>query len=626
MALEQISPTEDDFQHTDWQGVLDGAAERTCDVYARLYAEKAREAGQGGDAVACQVFELMYHVCSFVLNLDSPTEPFGGPFPFRPDWQGVSVDDFQDCHLVTLEAIVGNITDPELRARVADILWYHRRGGHRMAELAVSSYLESADVLEDPENRYLCAHRMERALSLAASLGRNNQSFKDVIAHIEMVLDKYQGEDPLFLSAHLMQMLQDHRQGDPEKYRSIAEKAALRAESEESGIKWHKARGYWTIAARWHAIQGDDESARQCQLRVADTFVNEAEDRLGQGPGSYSVAASWIQQAIQCLRRVKGTKGRREQLHRKLVEYQKKSVEDFEASSFSFDVSEFSQRAIRLVEGKPLPEALLALAVIDSSPKVDDLRMRVQDFSQKYGLMYLFPMRQLGEDGRVLGRRPSLYGNEEDAGQALRAEMFKEASRDQGLVAHAVIQPALAQIRREHSVRVSDLLTLVQYSPFVPRGREYLFARGLHAGLTGDPVTAVHLLCPQVEHSVRTILERRGAAVSGLDEQGVQKMHLLDANLNKPKLAEILGEDIVFDLQGLLVKEFGSNLRNRVAHGLMEHGEFYSWNALYLWWLVLRLCLAPVYAQLYPGRDSGEADGAGEDGEHEDSDGVPPPL
>jgi hypothetical protein len=619
MGLQDISPAEGDFEQTDWQGVLDGASEHRCDVYARLYAQKAHEAGERSDAAARQVFELMHHVCSLVLTPDSPTEPLGRHFDFGPDWRGVSVDEFQDCHLATLEASVHGITDPELRARVADILWYHRRGGHKMAELAVRSYLESAEAIEDPENWYLCAERIERALDLAASLGKTNQAYCDVIAHIERVLDKCQGEDPLFLSARLMEMLQRHRQGDPEKYCSIAEKAALRAETEETGIKWHKARGYWTVKARWHAIQGDDEAARECQLLIAKTFVKEAEDRVEQqAPGSYSAAAGDIQQAIECLRRVAGTKHCREALHKELLRYQKRAVEQFKSDTLSIDVTEAAREAAERVEGQSLSDALFTLALMASPPRLEGLRERVEEFSRKHGLAYIFPMRQLGEDGRVVARRESLYGEGEDAARASRAEMFKQARNDQGLIAYAVIRPALAQIHRDHHVRLSDVLALVQHSPFVPPGREYLFARGLHAGLTGDLVTAVHLLCPQIEHSVRAILERRGVPVSGLDDQGVQGMHLLKANLKKPELVQILGEDLVFDLEGLLVEEFGSNLRNRVAHGLMAFEDFYLPDALYLWWLALRLCLAPLYAQMYAGPDSGNDDEtveeAGDDG------------
>lgn len=50
----------------------------------------------------------------------------------------------------------------------------------------------------------------------------------------------------------------------------------------------------------------------------------------------------------------------------------------------------------------------------------------------------------------------------------------------------------------------------------------------------------------------------------------------------------------MFDLQGLLVERFGANLRNRMAHGLMADIEFTTPTVLYLWWLVLRICV--IYA------------------------------
>jgi hypothetical protein len=50
----------------------------------------------------------------------------------------------------------------------------------------------------------------------------------------------------------------------------------------------------------------------------------------------------------------------------------------------------------------------------------------------------------------------------------------------------------------------------------------------------------------------------------------------------------------LFDLQGLLVERHGMNLRNRMAHGLMTDGEFTTPTVLYLWWLVLRICV--IYA------------------------------
>jgi hypothetical protein len=60
----------------------------------------------------------------------------------------------------------------------------------------------------------------------------------------------------------------------------------------------------------------------------------------------------------------------------------------------------------------------------------------------------------------------------------------------------------------------------------------------------------------------------------------------------------MLGADIVFEMRSLLVERFGANLRNDMAHGLVDHDSFYSPSARYLWWLALHLYSFPVLARL----------------------------
>jgi Domain of unknown function (DUF4209) len=55
-------------------------------------------------------------------------------------------------------------------------------------------------------------------------------------------------------------------------------------------------------------------------------------------------------------------------------------------------------------------------------------------------------------------------------------------------------------------------------------------------------------------------------------------------------LVQMFGEDLAFDLRGLLIERFGSNLRNEGAHGLMGYAAFFSPQVTYVWWLTLRLC------------------------------------
>ncbi len=192
-----------------------------------------------------------------------------------------------------------------------------------------------------------------------------------------------------------------------------------------------------------------------------------------------------------------------------------------------------------------------------------------------------------------MGRRPPILSNGADeAEQAICAEMFRLATWYQLLHAINWVEAARQQICLEHNIRVYDLLPLVSNNPFVPPGREMIYARGLHAGLTGDTLVAAHLLIPQLENSIRSLLIRQGYITSQLDRESIQDEFPLNKILHdyEDELENILGEDTLFDLRGLLVERFGSNLRNEESHGLMDYEEFLAPQAIYLWWLALRLC------------------------------------
>ena len=54
-------------------------------------------------------------------------------------------------------------------------------------------------------------------------------------------------------------------------------------------------------------------------------------------------------------------------------------------------------------------------------------------------------------------------------------------------------------------------------------------------------------------------------------------------------MTRILGEDLVFDLDGLLTNRHGANLRNCLAHGLLDWVGADVTHAAYLWWITLHV-------------------------------------
>lgn len=578
--------TKDDFTNTCWQDVVNSSERKDCFTYFNAFWKKALEAKEAGNVREQVVFNILAAVTSTDEIKPESTEEFFADI-FK---------ELKDEQLDFLTTIAPEISDPELQARVTDILWVRRRN-YRMAQLAIPAYLQSATTLESPDHWTYCVDRIERALRLARKIKYQDAA---VVAHIEAVLARYNGEDPLWLSAKLMELLQEYRLGEPAKYGVIAEKAAKLAESAQD---WQRARTLWNIKAVWHRMEKDYSKELSASMSAAETYVKEAESALKRTPPSYLLASSFLQQAVQAFRSIRGTKeetvdakARAEQVHKRLLQYQEKTREEMITTSQGMDISKFVEEARNYVRDKNFQEALFALALLGTPTDISRLRQQVQQQARDFVMSHLFPVVMINEMGKVVAHQLGsvLSDNPEEAEAATRFEMCRNAIYYHNIHAQAYIDPARYQINLEHGVRINDILSIVSHSPFIPPEREYLFAKGLYAGLTGDFFTSTHILIPQIENSIRYLLWQRGIITSGLDDSGIQNEHNLNSTLYRPEIASIFDENTLFDLKCLLVEHSGSNLRNRMAHGLIRDSEFMSPLMSYTWWLTLRLCCLPI--------------------------------
>lgn len=588
--------TKDDFTNACWQDVVNSSQQRDCLSYDSTFWRKAQEAQKAGNFREQAVFGVLAAVTSAAIKPESTEEFFADIFKNLTDEQ-----------LDFLAEIATEISDPELQARVADILWVRRRD-YRMAQLAIPAYLQSATTLESPQHWTYCVDRIERSLRLARKIRYHDEV---VVAHIEAVLIRYNGEDPLWLSAKLMALLQEYRLGEPAKYAALAEKAATSAESAHD---WPRARTLWDIKAVWHRIEKDYGKEFAASMLAAETYVKEAESALERTPPSYMVASHFLQHAVEAFRSIRGTreetvdaKARAEEVHRLLLQYQEETRNEMITSSHNKDISELVEEVRNHVRGKDFQDALFALTLLVPPTNVTQLQQQVQSQAREFVASHLFPIVMVNEMGKVIARQPGsvLSSNPEEAEAATHFEMCRNATYYQNLQAQAYIEPARYQINLEHSVRINDILSIVSHSPFIPPEREYLFAKGLYAGLTGDFFTSTHILIPQIENSIRYLMWRRGIITSGLDDSGIQNEHNLNSTLYRPEIASIFDKDTLFDLRCLLVEHAGSNLRNRMAHGLISDGEFMSPLMPYIWWLTLRLCCLPILIHQQQVEESG---------------------
>jgi hypothetical protein len=344
------------------------------------------------------------------------------------------------------------------------------------------------------------------------------------------------------------------------------------------------------VAKLYKALK-QPEAARKAYYNIAESYVKLADQAVKNSSSPYISGSSFLIKAISIFKKYH-YKSRVDELYPTLLEYQGLSMNEMKEHTVNVEIpkkelDEHMEKVRGAVSGKSIKDALIILSVLCTSPGLKILTEEI--ISQTSVARRIAGVVKVNDEGNTVDTSPPF--DEKDDGEAMNKLLYEQSMYIQRGNVGVTIEPARLQIASEHKITPTDLLPILQKSHFVPKGREMLYAIGLHAGLYEDYITASHVLIPQIEHSIREILKEAGVITSTIDIDEVQNKLDLNTLLYKPELAEIFDKDTVYDLRGLLVEHSGSNFRNLLAHGLIDYGKFSQWQAKYLWWITLRLCI-----------------------------------
>jgi hypothetical protein len=104
-----------------------------------------------------------------------------------------------------------------------------------------------------------------------------------------------------------------------------------------------------------------------------------------------------------------------------------------------------------------------------------------------------------------------------------------------------------------------------------------LLVAGIRAWERDDQVKAAHVLIPQIERALRKIADGLGVPVTKAHPSisGTSVAIGMGEILYNDKVAEALGSDATLHFQALYTDPRGMNLRNEIAHGLIDANQFY---------------------------------------------------
>lgn len=562
------------------------------------FKKAAKHAEEAGKQDESRVFESLAVVCSFHPTFDNKSEPYG-PMMQWGDKRTAIPDDLTDEDLDTIATLKTKISSPLIRARLCDVLWLRRRD-HISAQQACVDYVETAVSCLTKEEWVDSAELFYRGLQLGHFLGRDSEAWKNTERETVQALQSPLAQSEPYYAAKLLRILFEMGAGDPIELAKIAHEHALKADQESDP---RRSRTYFDHEADFWAVAKAKESEATARLASAMTYELEAEKCLSRSAPSLLAASHFLTLGIEALRRAHADQAVVSRLRKKLREYQRDSLKEMKPLMLDSDIAnkvreaseKTAEKVAKYIEHPDLEEALKRLAFAPQIASPAKLRDEVVKLAKDHPLSNLFEATLLDNAGRVKERIGGLLDSGAAQEENIEARMFQNAAQfiwpDR---AATFIEPGRRQIWLQHRPRPHDLSFLVVDNPFVPQEHELIFLRGLFYGLAGDMMLAAHLLTPQLENSIRYVLEQNDVDVSNLESNLTQPVKTLGPLLSMPETKKIFGEDWCFELRGLLIEKTGYSFRHQVAHGFISEAACYGPEPLNVWWIALRLCYTPI--------------------------------
>ncbi len=586
-----------DFAESGWKDTLAQARREGYPAMWQAFSSAACTAMDEGNNARGKVLWLLADACSMMLSPSSQNEPFKA-FMVMGGQRSVIPDDLNDIDIGFFADVVDAIDDIWLKARLADLVWLKKIP--RDASFALKAIDAYRSMPLDVET-WIRGGRdcWPRAINLVRML---KAGAGDRLVQMEaLIIDAFNAATRTdgFLGLWLADLLKSN--GLARTHRAdLAKKLETLSREFDGEGDLYRARKYFSVAAEWYGAGQNVAKSAEMTASVAECWVKEAIAQVSSSSPRHMVAASFYENAIQTYRTIPQKERAAHRMDERIAELrthlndsgQKSLGEMVVIRTPGVDISQLVENARNLVAGKPLQEALLSFANIHQGENVESLRKRVLERMREFPLQFLSAATVMSCDGRVIAKRPAMgWGSELTASDeiAIRSEMIRDYGILVGVVVQGDIWPAHEVLLLEHRLREADFIELARHSPIIPQDRTGLWGKALFAGYERDFVTALHILIPQIEHMVRVHLKQAGAKTTNLAKDGVQNENGMSTLMDLPEAEQVFGKDLAFELRSLFCDAFGPNLRNELAHGLLDESACRLPYAIYAWWLALRL-------------------------------------
>jgi hypothetical protein len=337
-----------------------------------------------------EVFRLLGEISGIHL---SPAErrKIWGPGTVDGDQRSMIPSDIRGAQSDALEAALPRVEHPAVRARIADVVWTNDMRNTGVAKIAIQAYCDCVDGLIDGSLKAASSvggrdlvdaqKPAHRALQIAWATTRQGIPLPDrVIAVVTKLYDEALEDGQPVIFSRIARLCVDYKLIEP-KQAAIDLEAVANAKSD---IFPEAIRMALDFAGMFYRGVGDHGSDQRCQLGAVRQML-----RMRDTCSQAGAKASWVMNALLRLRVIKCEEALalENELENELRRLQRASLREMGTFNVNIEVPVERDRAIGMFSQMDFSAALKSFALLDRSPKMEDLKAEALGAAQSARLM-----------------------------------------------------------------------------------------------------------------------------------------------------------------------------------------------------------------------------------------------
>jgi len=479
-----------------------------------------------------------------------------------------------------------NVTNnPILKARYSDVIWELDEDVN-YARLAVIAYLDCCPIYFTNEWDHELADSLDRAITIASMINDQKLIDESLKKHYELIIQLVEERRFRYLLEIIESILNRERkvrdQIDYEYLISIIESTIVDY-SQNVTDSFHLQRSFLGLIEKMWQIRKNENEKRKIKVRIAESFIEEAEWKKVNYPSGNMVATRFYEMALRAYMDLGNFPDKVKELKVKIQETNEAALKtEYKVISTEVKIPrEKIDDYLKSYKGRKTTE-VFQIMNLDKNlvPSYERSKKDAIEQAKEFVVQHIFPVAIM--KGNICVKHIS----EED--EKLEYSTIRNFQMGYRMTAHMLLNEIFALLEKEHPKYIESLAQFLSSSEIIDDERIEIIKHGLRAFEDKEYVASIHILIFQIEGLLRDLLGKLDLPTFSYRSNEMRERMLSDI-LETLSQIEGIDKDFLKFIEIYLCDIRGDNYRNDIAHGLLSLGAFTKENAQLLLLILIKL-------------------------------------